>query len=61
MIRKGPVITTTMASDQVCKLFCDLFYIKPNSTQLDFLIIVTDFGISLVKPSPSKTVHQIGI
>jgi hypothetical protein len=58
MIKKKPAITTIL-TPQETKLFCDLFYITPNSVQLDFLIAVTEFGLVLVRPVPTKTAHQI--
>ena len=60
MIKKKPAITTVL-KPQETKLFCDLFYITPNSVQLDFLIAVTEFGLVLVRPVPTKTAHQLSL
>jgi len=60
MIKKNPSVSTAMLSQET-KLFCDLFYITPNSVQLDFLIAVTEFGLTLVRPIPTRTAHQLSL
>ena len=60
MMKKAPLIISPK-TPQTCKLFVDLMYITPNSTQLDFLIVVNDFGLVMVRPIPTKTAHQLGL